>query len=130
MYRVLSRVFYSIIENYVLIDYIYCQSKTLSRISSNRIFEQTSFNILLSIGIPEVLLNLISCHGFIEKPNSTVILNWRSSFLNNYLAKGFLINEKESNQLISLPNDAKMRINVIDKLETDFIMAKKKKCPQ
>ena len=67
VYRVLSCVLYSIIENYVCIDYLSCQSKTLSTIYSNRIFKQTSFNILLGIGIPELLLNLVPCHGFMEK---------------------------------------------------------------
>ena len=34
VYRVLSCVVYSIVENYVCIDYLLCQSKTLSSISS------------------------------------------------------------------------------------------------
>ena len=62
----------------------------LSIISSYRIFEQTSYNILLGIGITGVLMNLVSCHGLTEKTNSTVILNCLSSLVNNYLSKGFL----------------------------------------
>ena len=69
VYRVLSCVIYYLIENYVWIDYLSCQPKTLSIISSNRIFKQTSFNILICIVIPKVLLNLVSCHGFTEKKN-------------------------------------------------------------
>ena len=52
LYRVLSCVLYYPIDNYICIDYLACQSKTLSTISSYRIFKQTSFNILLGIGIP------------------------------------------------------------------------------
>ena len=52
VYIVLSFVVYSLIDNYVCIDYISCQSKTLSSISSKPIFEQTSLNILLGIGTP------------------------------------------------------------------------------
>ena len=52
VYRVLSCVLYSVIDNYVFIDYICCQSKTLSRISSDKISEQASYNELLGIGIP------------------------------------------------------------------------------
>ena len=52
MYRVLSCVLYSIIDNYFCIDYLLCQSKSLSIISSNKILEKTSLNILLGIGIP------------------------------------------------------------------------------
>ena len=111
---------YSLIENYVCIDYLSCQPKTLSSISSNRIFEQASYNILLDIGIPEILLNLVSCHGFTEKPNAIIILNCQSSLVNNYLEKGFLIIEKESKQLKIIPNDVKLRINAIDQLETYF----------
>ena len=68
MYRVLSCVLCSLIENYVCIDYFSCQSKTFSVIPCNPTFEYTSFNILLSIGISELLLNLVSCHGFMKKP--------------------------------------------------------------
>ena len=52
VYRVLSCVLYSLINNYVCIDYLCFQSKKLSTISYDRIFEQTSYNILLGIGIP------------------------------------------------------------------------------
>ena len=124
MYWVLSCVVYSLIDNYVCIDYISCQSKTLSRISSKPTFEQTSFNILISIGIPELLLNLVSCHGFIKKPKSTAILNCWSLLVNNYLAKGFYVTEKDSRQFSLIPNDVKLRIIVINQLVTDFFMAK------
>ena len=46
--------------------------------------------------------------------------------MNNYLAKGFFIIEEESNQKIILTNDVKLRINVIDQLDTDVFMAKNK----
>ena len=84
-------VLYYLINNYVCIDYICCQWKKLSIISYDRIFKQKSYNILLGVGITEVLMNLVSYHGFIEKPNSTVILNCQYRLLNKYLAKGFLL---------------------------------------
>ena len=89
VYRVLSCVVYYLIENYVCIDYLSCQSKTLKSISSKPTFEETSFNILLGIGISELLLNLVYCHGFTKKPNSTVVLNFRSRLINNHLSKVF-----------------------------------------
>ena len=67
LYRVLRCVVYSLIDNYFCIEYLLCQSKILIPISSNPPFEKTSFNILLDIGIPELLLNLLSCHGFTKK---------------------------------------------------------------
>ena len=108
--------------NYVCIDYPSCQLKTLRIISSNIIFKQTIFNILLVIGIPEMLMNLVYCHGFMEKPNATVILTFRYHLVNNHLAKGFFTIEKNYNQLSVLTNDAKLRIHAIDKLETDFVI--------
>ena len=39
-YRVLSCVIYYLVENYVCIDYLSCQSKTLSSISSKTKFEK------------------------------------------------------------------------------------------
>ena len=126
VFKVLSCVVYYIIENYVCIDYLSCHSKRLISISSKPTFEQTSFNILLGIGIPELLLNLVSCHGFMKKPNSTVILNCRSRLVNNYLEKVFYIIENDSKQKSMIPNDMKLRINVIDQLDTYFVMAKNK----
>ena len=123
MYRVLSCVLYSVIENYACIDYLCCQYKTLSSISSDKISEQASYNILLGIGIPEVLMNLVSCHGFVEKPNLTSILNLRSRLVDYYLAKIIVIIQHNSNKLSSVPNDVKLRIHVIDKQKTYFVMA-------
>ena len=77
VYRVLSCVVYTIIYNYFCIDYLPFQSKTLCGISNNPTFKETSFNLLLGIGITEMLLNLVSCHGFMMKFNSNVILNRR-----------------------------------------------------
>ena len=85
MYRVLSCVVYSLIDNDVCIKYISCQSKTLISISTIPIFEETSFSILLGIGISELLLNLVYFHEFMKKPNSTVILNCGYCLVNNYL---------------------------------------------
>ena len=124
VYRVLSCALYSIIDNYVCIYYLSCQSKTLIRMSSNRILEQTSYNILIGIGIPEVLLNLVYCHVFMEKPNSHVILNCRSRLVNRYLAKGLFIIENKSNQSSIIPDDVKLIIHAIEQLETYFVMAK------
>ena len=87
--------------------------------------KKTSFNILISIVITELLLNLVSCHGFAKKPNSSVILNSRSRLVNNYLAKGLYVIEKDPKQLSILPNYVKLRINVIDQLEKYLVMAKK-----
>ena len=122
----LSCVVYSLIDNYVLIDYLLCQSKTLISIPSEPEFEDTSFNILLSIGIPELLPNLLSCRVFVKKQNSTVILTCQCRLINNCLAKLFYIIEKGTKQLSLLPNDVKLRTNLNNQLDTDFVTTKNK----
>ena len=67
VYIVLSCVVYNLKENYVCIYFLSCQSKTLCDISSNPPFNEPSFNLILGIGIPEMLLNLVSCHGLMKK---------------------------------------------------------------
>ena len=119
-------VVYTLIYNYICIDYLSCQSKTLSPISFNPEFKDTLFNILIGIGIPELLLNLLSCHGFMKKPNSNVILNCRSRLIKNYLSKVFSVIEKKTNQLSLISNDVKLRINMVDQLDTDYVMIKNK----
>ena len=71
-----------------------------------------------------MLLNLVSCHEFTEKPNSIVILNCRSRLVNKYLAKWLFIIEKESQKLSILLNEVKLTIHAIDQLETYFVVAK------
>ena len=84
VYRVLSCVVYTLIDNYVCIDYLSCQPKQICEISSNPSFKETIFNLLLGIDIPELLLNLLSCHVFMNKSNSTLIINFRSCMVKNY----------------------------------------------
>ena len=85
-HRVLSCVVYNLIGNYVCIEYLSCQSKTLINISCYPTFKDTGFNTLLGIGITELLLNLIYWHGFMKKANSNVILNFQTHLINNYLS--------------------------------------------
>ena len=125
VYRVLSCVVYYLIDNYVCNNYLLCQSKTLISISFKPTFGETSFNIIFGIGIPELLLNLAYCCGFMKKPNSTVILNCRSCMIKNYLVKQNQIIEKDSKYLSLLPNDFKLIINIIDQMYTDFSLQKK-----
>ena len=63
VHSVLSCVLYYVIYSYVFIDYLCFQSKTISDISNDKVFEDKSYNELLGIGIPELLMNLILCHG-------------------------------------------------------------------
>ena len=58
------------------------------------------------------------------KSNSTVILNWQSRLINNYLSKGFFVIYWGSRQLNLIPNDVILRINMVDQMKTDYVMVK------
>ena len=122
----LNCVVYTLIENYACVEYLPCQSKILISTSWNPTFKDKSFNVLLGIGIPELLLNLVSFHGFMKKPNLTVILNLPTRLINNYLFKGLAIIEQNTKQLNLLSNYVKLIINVINQLDTDHVMVKNK----
>ena len=51
VFKVLSCVLYSIIENYVYIEYLCWQSKKLSVICCDKKITSTSYNGLIGIGI-------------------------------------------------------------------------------
>ena len=59
-----------------------------------------------------------------KEPNSTVILNCRDRLIKNYLEKGLYMIERGTRQLILLPNDVILRINLNNQLDTIFVMAK------
>ena len=49
------------------------------------------FDKLLDIYIPDLLMNLFLCHGFMKNINSTVILKCLSRMLEYYFSKGFFL---------------------------------------
>ena len=100
LYIVFSCVVYNLIYNYVCIEYLFFQSKILCGISSNPTFKETDFNLSLGVGISELLLNLLTCHGFMKKSNWTVILNCQSRLINNYSSKVFFVIEQGSKHLV------------------------------
>ena len=55
-----------------------------------------------------------------------MILNLPSRLINNYLSKGLSIIEQNKTQLSFLPNDVKLRINMINQLDTYYTMVKKR----
>ena len=80
-FRVLSCVVYTIIENYVSIYLPACQLKTLSVIYMDRNYLRKIFSKIFGIGIPYLIMNLLSYHGFVKNINSTVVLLCPSQML-------------------------------------------------
>ena len=52
-----------------------------------------SFDRILDIGIPYLLMNLMSCRGFLKNIGSVVILKCPKSVLEYHFSKGFTILE-------------------------------------
>ena len=68
LFRVLSCLIYTIIDKYVCIDYLGSEKSKLSYLKigctgSNK-HNGLDYKNVLGIGIPDLLLNLLSYHGF------------------------------------------------------------------
>ena len=94
MFKVLSCVIYTIIEKYVCIDYLGTEKKEIrdlnigSTLSSKH--DGMDYNNLFGIGIPDVLLDIFSCHGFLKNDDSIVILKCPNRMSEYYFNKGFV----------------------------------------
>ena len=79
----LSCIIYTIIINYICIDYLGSESKKLNelRLGSGGSYKHVnkSYDNLLGIGIPYLLMNLMSCHGFLKNKDSVVIIKYPNS---------------------------------------------------
>ena len=77
-YRVLSCVICTIIKNYVCNDYLACKPKIISEIpvgsGGGSKHGDKSSDRILGIGIKDLLMNLMSCHGFSKNIKYVVIL--------------------------------------------------------
>ena len=81
-----------------------------------------TFDIILGIGIPDLLMNLMSCHGFLKNINSVVILKFPKRMLEYYFSKGFTILECNVNNLEKLPNEVKQIIHAEETDNSDKVM--------
>ena len=74
----LSSVLYTIIGKYVCIDYLGSEKSKLSDLhlgyTGKNKHNDTDYENVLGIGIPDLLLNVFSCHGFLKNNESVVIL--------------------------------------------------------
>ena len=64
IFKLLISVVYSIMDNYLCANHLCFQKARLH--FSNKGFENTTFNDISGIIIPELLMNIISCHGFVN----------------------------------------------------------------
>ena len=61
----------------------------------NKLFENIIFNDIPGIGISQLLMNIMSCHGNVKVKKSTVISSCRRQSVYHHLSKGFVIPEKK-----------------------------------
>ena len=81
-----------------------------------------SYEKILGIGIPDLLMNLMSFHGFLRNKNSVVVLKCPKRMLEYYLTKGFTIFECNTINLAKLPNEVKDRIHAEDTNDSDKVI--------
>ena len=90
----MSCIIYTLIRNYVCIHYLGYKKEKLSELllvygggykHVNKIYDS-----VLGIGIPDLLMNLVSCHGCLKNKDSVVILNCPNRMFKYYLSKGFI----------------------------------------
>ena len=83
-FRVLSCVIYAINNNYVCIYYLSFLKKTLNEISVDSKYVEKYFKRILGIGIPNLLMNLLSCHCLSKNIKSAVVLKCPKRMLEYY----------------------------------------------
>ena len=93
----LSCVIYTIIGKYVCIYYLGSEKSKLIDLclgGTGRYNNyDTDYDNVLGIGIPYLLLNFLSCHGFSKNNESVFILKFPNRMSEYYFNKGFVIFE-------------------------------------
>ena len=84
-FKVLISIVYCIMDNFVCVDYICWQEKKLYVTNKGQVFENRTYNDVSGVGIPELLMNIIWCHVFLNNTNSDVILSCRRKLVDYYL---------------------------------------------
>ena len=69
------------------------------------------FNDFSGLGIPEIMMNIMSCDDFSELTTSTVIFTCRSDFMIYYLSKVFIIVDKVYRVYINISDPVFRQIN-------------------
>ena len=64
MYKVIGEAIYTIIDEYVCLDYMVLPQENWSK--HDNTFKNTKFNELSGSGIPDILMNIMSCNGFVK----------------------------------------------------------------
>ena len=118
---------YNIIGKYIFLDYLGLIQYKLSKYDNK--FEKTKFNNLSGMRIPEIVMNIMSCHVFSKYPISTVILSYDSSLVQYYLNEIFFIAETEEGGPYNTPITVKDQINAVNLHKEDNLLTYKAEIP-
>ena len=126
LFRVLSCVIYTITNRYVCIDYLGSEKSKLSDLrlgctGSNK-NNGTDYDNVLGIGITDILLNLLSCQGFLKNNDSVVILKCPNMISEYYFNKEFVIFECDEDHFKKLLSEVKDRFGAELTVNTDLVM--------
>ena len=80
------------------------------------------YDNLFGIGIPYILLNMLSCHGFLNNNESIVILKCPNRMSEYYFNKGLIESTCDEDNLNILPLSAKQRVGAQVKVNSDKVM--------
>ena len=80
------------------------------------------YDNLFGIGIPDILLNLFSCHGFLYNNDSIVILKCPNSMSEYYFNKRLIKLTCDEDHLNKLPKSVQQRVGAEPKVSYDLVM--------
>ena len=86
-------------------------------------FENRTYNAVSGIVVPELLMNIISCHIFANNKESAVILSCRSKLVDYYFQKNYVLLKNNSKVFNNVPLRVKQRINAENLSLNNFVMA-------
>ena len=76
----------------------------------------------MGLGIPDLLLNFLSCQGFLKNNESIVILKYPNRIFEYYFNKGFIIFDGDLKKIERLPCEIKDIIGAEVKFNSDKFM--------
>ena len=81
-----------------------------------------NYDNVLGFGIPDLLLNFLSCQGFLNNNEYVVILKCPNRMFEYYFNKGFIIFNCDENNLKRLPSEVKDRVGAEVTVNSDKVM--------
>ena len=121
VYKVLGVDIYWILDNHFCINCLYLQKDNKPSMSYKG-FEDTSYFELSGFGIPEILLNIMSCYGCVQEDPPTINLDFRSKLVLYYLSKCLVIHQQGILSTKNAPIKIKQSIHAVDMHENDSLM--------